>query len=208
MELRMTSAERVGLERALKAHPGLRSKVGEPWRIKRLSPGDLRRLARELGVDLAPVQARVEKQRAAAMLPLYPARQVAKRPPPTGAFTGSLTLPLEMVLLGSAVTRSIRITWGYTPAWEHMDKAGKRLVADAAEEFVFISELKAEPDATAFQMRPDGSLEKGPMLPHWVPFDLLGHGVLSTDLNAEIERLIDEDARRQNGERLERGGWA
>jgi hypothetical protein len=130
------------------------------------------------------------------------------RPPLQGAFTGTLKFPFEMTLLGAVVRRELRVDWGYTPEWEHMDRARRRLVVGALETLALRVEVKAEPDTEALQMNRKGGFSNRALWSYWTSLDLLGDGVLPSAINDEIERMIDDDARRQNAERLRRSGLA
>jgi hypothetical protein len=196
----MTSAERVGLVRALQKHPRIRDAIGEPWRVKRLEPAELRRLAARLGVDQAPIDARVREVSRAALTPPGKVETRAQRRPHPGAFKGTIEFPLSMDLLGQKVVRRARLTFGYTPEWDYC--VGGRIADGGPEAYSFIIEVSAVPDRGGWQVGTDGALRRPPQS-RWATFNLLDDGILPESVIEHFESLIDDDARRQDADRRE-----
>jgi len=133
------------------------------------------------------------------------------------AFTGSVELDLEFVLLGERVTRRVRYEYGYTPEWEYYDLVlGKLFVGwgpswrlgtslyTQPEDEEEAAELGAasEPDAPR-----DADDEDDPDPPAWAPFsDLLRVGVLPYRVQDKIDELIDQKCRAEDIERRRAAG--
>jgi hypothetical protein len=197
----MIAAEWVALTNALQAHPNIRSRVGQPWRVKRMEPDELRSLAVEMGISMEPIQARVREvmRKAEQVNSAYAPNQ----PTPAkheGAFAGVVFIPLALELLARRVEREARVSWGYTPAWDHYDRRRRCMVSGAREAFSLRFEISAEPDHPAYRYCRDGHFRPRPQRPYWLPLDFLADGLLPSDLNEEIEGRIDREARDQDRE--------
>lgn len=204
----MISAGRVALERALMDHPDIRERVGQPWKVKRLSRQELLKLAAELRIDMRPIEER-QREAIAAANRRYGGRKVASEaassPDPrshSGAFKGTLEFPLTMDLLGTQVVRRARVTWGHTPDWDYFGRESKRETGDSGG-YSLLLEVAAEPETGDWVVSGDGDMRHRPASLRWVPLPLLDHGVLPDALVERVFELIDASVLEQDRDRRE-----
>lgn len=131
------------------------------------------------------------------------------------AFTGTVELDLEFVMLGERVTRRIRLEYDYTPDWEYYDLTlAKPFVGWGPSWGIGIS-LYAQPeDEEEAEQRIENENEESrlddgedPEPPAWVPFsDLIRLGVLPYRVQDKFDELIDQKCRAEDIERRKAAG--
>lgn len=189
-------------------HPDIRERVGQPWRVKRLSRQDLLKLAAELRIDLRSIEERQREAVATANRRYDGRRRAAKSatgPDPrahSGAFKGTLEFPLTMDLLGVQVVRRARVTWGHTPEWDYFGREARRDRGDSGD-YSLLLEVAAEPESGDWVVAEDGEMRHRPARLRWVQMPLLDHGVLPDSLVEKVFELIDAAVLEQDRDRRE-----
>ncbi|MFY8207872.1 MAG: hypothetical protein ACOVOE_00835 [Caulobacter sp.] len=205
----LTSAGRVKLTQALRASKAAMDKVGEPWRLKRMKAAALVALATEVGINVPAV---VGKAPPAHGLGDFraPRKPVDHNPVHHGPLRGRFEFPLEIGLLGRAVIVTARVSWGYSPEWEHvnLDKRGR--LESGKDAMSYSLEVLVEHDDGDY-LDDCGHLLRAKPKPRWRDFSgLLEVGLLPDALHDEIVDRIEAEAHRvdQSFRKMTEGrGW-
>jgi len=179
----MTTSERAALQRALEGHPEVKRRFPQFWRVRKMDAENLRKLARDLGINVAAIQHRAPRARPPANAASL--RSDSPQPP----FKGTFGFTLNIEAFGINTPRRARVVWEYTPEWPYYPPKG-RMRIDGQEDCAFTVEVETV-------TQEDG--EGGPLtLYDWQPLVLWGVGLVGEDVVDRIFERIDADARSQN----------
>lgn len=213
----MTNPERMALLRALAENPEIKRRYPQFWRVKRHEGAALRKLAASVGVDVDALRLQVGRDVAArvpswgsaaapapVLAPSAASATLALDPP--YAFRGIFRFPIKIGAFGSTAQRQGRVTWEYTPEWDHFDIAAGRIVRGAVERSSVRTEIGGKPEGEGVTYFPAEPRDGGKGSLAWTAFDFLAPGVLPEEIIDRIYEIIDADARKQDQERREAAG--
>ena len=105
------------------------------------------------------------------------------------AFTGEVVVDVHFRLLGSSITRQLRVNYEYTPSWPYFDpETGKEIASDPALKLDL--EILARPRSENLTKSIPANRE-----PYWTSAsDLLALGVLNRRVYEQLNVMIDSDA--------------
>lgn len=117
--IKLSAKERTNLRYALRSHPEVLSQVRKLSDISGLNKTALLEAAHELGID-------IQAAKAGELLPAATwdspeAAELRQRSEEKPAFVGSFEEPMTFVLLGTSITRTLRVSYELTPSWPYVD---------------------------------------------------------------------------------------
>ncbi|WP_439533230.1 hypothetical protein [Polymorphobacter sp.] len=202
--IKLSAKERTNLRYALRSHPDVLTQVGKLSDISALNKTTLLEAAQELGIDIEAAKAGDHLARAAWDSP--EAAEQRRRSEEKPAFVGSFEEPMTFELLGSSITRTLRVSYELTPFWPYVDdETGEEV--QGWEQSSMRYDFLIRREVGVIGSGPGGKARQRREKKEWVNCtELFIHQMLGDDFDKVIDDKIEEMCRRENKARKRRHG--
>jgi hypothetical protein len=197
--MQLPVAARKALQEQVANHPKLVAlKNARP--PEQMSKRELIEAAQALQIDIKALKKHVREQSGGMESimeekPLARLRHSEQFP----AFNGIIEFDLTIGPMNFEVKRRARLVWESTPEWQYFD-LHKMSVTKGWPGQGYHMEILALPDGSGWEPDADGKYIRVDQ-PYWTRVNLFDDGILPQEFYDAISDQIDEDCRRQDGER-------
>jgi hypothetical protein len=194
----LSAAERRRVRFAARCHPDILDHVSKLADIESLNKAQLFRLASRLKIDIEAVKAGtlLENSKRDAEEDQDRRRYSLKNP----AFTGTIEEDLTLVMFGRSVTRTLRVTYAFTPSWPYYDLK-KNCETKGSAQCVSYYEFIIKRPVTLLHLPPSKIRYIHDRENRVNCIDIFNREVLGDDMDTAMWDRIEEKCLRENARR-------